>query len=296
MKKYFSYFKIHFIIFGLILIMFCFFTYLRNQSKEFIRGNTECKTEQRVFDYADLLTQEEEQELEAMIAIAEKENGLDIVIVNLNRSLEEFAYSYYSYMPIEKYVMVFADEFYEQMIFGYNKPYGDGVILVDNQYREADGYKYLWMGTTGKAEYEYSSEEIDDILIEVEDYVDYNSFRAYEEFIEEVAEFEKKDSIFRRYPELLFYVFVGSIIVSVIFCKGKTMKGITTTVTEHTYVVHTKVNTREDNFIRNSVTKRRISTSSSGSSGGHHRSSRGGGGHHRSRSGRSHGGGGRRRR
>lgn len=291
MKKYFKYFRIPFIIFGVVFVLFIACVIHNHLKPGYVRNNEDCLTEKRVFDFADLLTEEEERELEAFIAKKEDECGLDIVIVNVNESLETVAHSFNPYAPIEDYAMIFADEFYESYIFGYNEPYGDGVILVDNQFREADGYKYLWMGTTGKAEEEYSSSEIDDVLIEVEDYIDFDSYLAYETFVEEVAEDMDDDAVsFDAYSN----VFAISAIVAVCYAAFSRPKKSKKTTTARTFVSSQNMNKIDDTFLRKVTTQRRIETSYSGGGGGSHGRS-GGGGHHRSSSGRSHGGGGRRR-
>ena len=48
------------------------------------RSNTECLTDQRVFDYADKLTSSEEKSLEDVIAEYEDKIGADIVVVTIN--------------------------------------------------------------------------------------------------------------------------------------------------------------------------------------------------------------------
>ena len=290
MKKYFKYFMKPFIALGVIVILFIVMMVVKNVNRNYLRHNSMCETTKRVFDYADLLTKEEEVKLEQLIARAEDEAGADIVIVNLNESLEEFANQYSSYAPISSYTMIFADEFYEQHVFGYNEPYGDGVIYVDNRYREADGYMYTWMGTTGKVEDIYSSEMIDDLLYETEEYLDSDTYKAYEVFVEGfVKDIKKEEGM-----QFIFtpaYLFMGFFVCLVFLIVTKGQKNNVTT-TEKTFLGYQHMNEARDEYINKSVTSRLIQTSSSGGSSGRRS---GGGGHHRSRSGRSHGGGGRRR-
>ena len=107
MKKYFKYFMKPFIALGVIVILFIVMMVVKNVNRNYLRHNSMCETTKRVFDYADLLTKEEEVKLEQLIARAEDEAGADIVIVNLNESLEEFANQYSSYAPISSYTMIF---------------------------------------------------------------------------------------------------------------------------------------------------------------------------------------------
>ena len=290
MKKYFKHFLIPFMIFGCIFAVFVCMLVAKNVTKGYIRENKQCMTSQRVFDYADLLTDEEEANLEALIAKTEQEVGADIVIVNLNYSLEDFAHIFDPNAEIEDYIMIFADAFYESYAFGFNEPYGDGVIFVDNRCREADGYLYDWMGTTGKVEWEYSSYEIDEILWDTEEYLDDNPYKAYVTFVKRFKKDMTKDS------GMSIYFGSGSIILAtiatIIFCIATRSKKANKTTTEKTFLGYQQMLENKDVFIRKSLTSHRIDTSGSHSGGGR---SHGGGGHHRSSSGRSHGGGGHRR-
>lgn len=292
MKKYFKHFWIPYIIFGVILVVFIGMMIMKNQPTIYIRNNPECTISQRVFDIADVLSDEEEARLEELIAETQQRVGADIVIVNVDYSLEAFAHAFDPDAPIEDYIMIFADEFYEQNKFGYNEPYGDGVIFVDNRCREADGYLYDWMGTTGKVEWEYSNYMIDEILWDTEEYIDDNPYKAYKTFVERF----EHDMMADEGMEFYFspgYLMIGGIVTFIFCLANRSKKGVKTT-TEKTFLGYQHMNDIEDVFIRKSLASRVIQTSSSSGGGGSR--SRGGGGHHRSSSGRSHGGGGHRRR
>ena len=292
MKKYFKHFWIPFVIFGIILVVFVGMMIIKNQPEIYMRNNPMCTTNQRVYDYADVLTDEEEIRLEQLIAETEQRVGADIVIVNIDYSLEAFAHAIQPNAPIEDYIMIFADEFYEQNKFGYNEPYGDGVIFVDNRCREADGYLYDWMGTTGKVEWKYSYDMIDEILWDTEEYIDFNPYKAYKTFVEQFEQDMTEDEGMDFYFHPVCLIIAG--VITLIFCLNNRSKIGAKTTTEKTFLGYQHMNDREDVFIRKSLASRIIQTAS-GSGGGGSRS-RGGGGHHRSSSGRSHGGGGHRRR
>ncbi len=128
---------------------------------------------QRVFDYADKLTGEEEAELEKIIDGAEERTQCDIVIVILNEELKDFATSkqdQYSYaITPNYYTRVYAEDFWSKNKFGYDNPQGigrgDGVVLVDNLFKEPEtGKIYTWLCTTGLAMDNISNEECDYIL------------------------------------------------------------------------------------------------------------------------------------
>lgn len=304
MKEYFRFFRIPFGIIGVLLMVTigaCVYRGLAAKTADAgtsVSTNTERDTTERVFDYAEVLSDEEENLLREQIKESELMTQSDIVIVTLNQSLVEYAASYEDKIgpvPIDKCVMVFADNFYEEHGFGYNKPNGDGVLLLDNWYRESDGYVYSWMCTTGKVEDAYSSAMIDEVLDESLYYVEDSPYKAYSVFIDEFVSDMTAGSFGeskRAAAGMATKVgFMGGILAAVIFLvynwsgrKGRK------TVNNHTYVSGGQpvLKNKVDQFINKTVTKTKIESSSSSGGGG-------GGGHHRSSSGGSHGGGGHRR-
>lgn len=291
MKKYLNYFKIWFIIIGILLVAGIGCKIYTNSLKvDFVRKNTEAATEERVFDYADKMTAEEEELLRKQIAKAENNIGCDIIVVTLNETLENYAKSYEdSVGSVEpyQYTMVYADNFYDENKFGYDQPYGDGVLLVDNWFREKDGKIHSWMCTTGRVMDRYSSAMIDDTLSTALEQVDENPYGAYSMFVSLVESEmtpgglkaplipEAYDLLMAAVASLMFYLFNHG--------RKKGAK----TVSKETYVGtgNVRMIDRRDVFINKTVTKRVIQTQSSSGGGG-------GGGAHRSSSGRSHGGGG----
>ena len=170
MKEYFKYFRWVFIVIAVLAIVLA--TIKGAQGLASITGshertNTECTTTQRVFDYADVLTDREEKKLESLIAKREKQTGCDIVLVTLYESLEEYAREIEPDVPYNQFVRIFAEEFYEENQFGYDKSNGDGVLLVDNWFREADGHIHTWLWPAGNAADTLSYGDVDWILDEV---------------------------------------------------------------------------------------------------------------------------------
>ena len=138
MKEYFKYFRWVFIVIAVLAIVLAAIKGaqgLASITGSHERTNTECTTTQRVFDYADVLTDREEKKLESLIAKREKQTGCDIVLVTLYESLEEYAREIEPDVPHNQFVRIFAEEFYEENQFGYDKSNGDGVLLVDNWFR-----------------------------------------------------------------------------------------------------------------------------------------------------------------
>ena len=187
--------------------------------------------------------------------------------------------------------MEYADQFYEDNKFGYDKPIGDGVIYVDNYYD-----RYVWFGTTGIAENAYTTSAINNLLDAVCDLTDADPYEAYKTYVMQVAgymaEREAEDSIGIMVDPFSIMIIALIVAVSYVLVNLKKQEGKRTT-TASTYVERTPVmNNQVDQFMTKSVTKRKIETSSSSGGGGH---SGGGGGHHVSSGGHSHGGGGRHR-
>ncbi len=286
MKEYFRYFRWMYIILGTVVILYIFISVghgVISGAANHQRTNTECTTDERVFDYGDVLTDEEEDSLRSLIAKREKQTGCDIVLITLKESLKDYAREIEPYVVYDEFVRIYAEEFYEEHNFGYDKPNGDGVLLVDNWFREDDGRIYTWFSTTGKVKEIYDAAEINHILDNVYRYVEHDPYRAYKTYVNDFYHDMMGTRLFTLYvPSWVPWV-IG-IISAVIFilCNVRSKRGRKTT-TAATYVegMEPEFKIRQDRFLRKSVVQRKIQTSSS--SGGH---SGGGGG------GGSHGGGG----
>ncbi|MBD5550778.1 MAG: TPM domain-containing protein [Lachnospiraceae bacterium] len=294
MKKFLKSFKVCFIILGVLAVFYFGLTGIHSLTgslKNGSRENTECTTEERVFDLADVLSDKEEEKLRKLIARREAQTGCDIVLVTLNESLREYAYERQEYVAEDKYVMIYADDFYDEHMFGYDKPQGNGVLFLDNLHREDDGWAYSWLCTTGKAEGKYSSSMIDHLLEKSYRWSKLSPYLGYKAYINQFYHDMNGFgfvSINFSVPIILIVSLVTA--VGFVLCNLGSEAGKKTT-TANTYVKNgkVKINHREDRFIRKSVAQHRIQNSSSG--GGH---GGGGGGHHVSSGGVSHGGGGHR--
>ena len=284
MKEYFHYFKWPYIVlaaFALLVGILSLGHQVIATAANYQRTNTECATTERVFDYGDVLTDKEEDRLRKLIARREEQTGCDIVLVTLHESLKDYARAIEPNVRYDEFVRVYAEEFYESSNFGYNMANGDGVILVDNWYREDDGRIYTWFCTTGKVKDAYSDMDIDHILDNVYRYVETSPYRAYKTYVNDFYHDMLGLNVFHlNVPD--WAPWCAGIISSVIFMllnwKGK--KGVKT-ITAATYVEgrQPRFRVREDRFIRKFVTQRKIESSSGGSHGGGHSGGGGGGGH-----------------
>lgn len=293
MGRFLKRFKVCLIILGILAVIYFALGGIHSLTGSLRNGerqNTECTTTERVFDQANVLSEEEEEKLRKLIAKRQAQTGCDIVLVTMNESLRDYAYERKEYVPEEKYVMLYADDFYDEHLFGYDKAQGNGVLLLDNLYREEDGYAYSWLCTTGKAEEKYTNGMIDHLLEKSYRWSKVSPYRGYRAYINQFYH----DMNGFGLVSINFSVpiiFVLSLVLAVIFvvCNLGSEAGKKTT-TAKTYVKNGKVkmNRKEDRFIRKNVVQHKIESSSGGGRSG------GGGGHHVSGGGVSHGGGGHR--
>lgn len=289
-KQYFHYFRFWFLAVIIVLIITSVFgirKFLLNDKTENIARNNNEAPAERVFDYANVLTDAEETKLRELIARREAQIKCDIVLVTIRESVETASVSWDTAMRD------YADDFYDNNNYGYNKVHGDGVLLLDNW---QNGEAGSWLTTTGIVYERFGNYEINMVLDEVYRYIDNSPYRAYEAYINEVYNLMAAGggSTFSTITMPLSLVIIIPIIVLILFIIiGLTPAIGKTTVTPRTYLAPggSVMNARADDFIRKHVTSRRIPRNDGGGGGG----GGGRGGGHVSRGGVSHGGGGRRR-
>ena len=139
---------------------------------------------QRVWDYADVLPDEEEQLLTDRIAEIEARIACDVVLVTINQSVFElFGYTgEHTAEAWENYLMLTAKTFYEENSYGFNKPSGDGIILLDSWYPGEEGLYLLAYGKLSKV---YTSENISTLLDTVDERIFSDPYKAYVTYIED---------------------------------------------------------------------------------------------------------------
>lgn len=284
-REYFCYFKWLYIILAATALLTAVLHaghWALAKTMDYQRTNTECVTDERVFDNAGVLSDKEEEKLRRLIAKREKQTGCDIVLVTLDEPLKEYARSVEPGVISEEYVRVYAEQRWENDGFGYDVPDGDGVMLVDNWSREDDGSIHTWLCTTGRARDAYYVEDIDHLLDNVYRYVENDPYRAYKTYVNDFYH----DMMGWNVSHLSVPGFVPwliGIISAVIFAavNWRSKEGKKTT-TATTYVAGREPVFRvaQDRFLRKTVTQRKIQTSSGGHGGGGGGSHGGGGGHH----------------
>lgn len=291
-RQYFHYFRIWFIVIAVLLVAAVGVGVMHYARENAPRTNFSAPAE-RVYDYADVLTDTEENDLRQRIAELESELKIDIVLVTFNQSVEgEEAMRQYGYRSTdwEQNMMDYADDFWDENKYGYNKGFeGDGCILVHNWYEGQNGEH---LSTSGRVEERFSVYDIDTVLYAVDEYYDTDPYRAYLAYVNKVAYLMSDGGTAGQLPFMVILV-VPLIVALVYALVNLHQKPAQDTTTASTYVEGGKpvMKSQTDDFIRKNVVTRRIESSSGGGGSSRSSSHSGGGGHHTSRSGASHGGG-----
>lgn len=288
-RQYLHYFRFWFAAVGLLAVACVVLKVMRPGGEEVPRTNMEAPAE-RVYDYADVLTEEEEEKLRQHIARVQGRLGIDIVLVTIDYSVEgQNAMEQHNlrYRDWELNMQDIADDFWDQNRFGYNKGFeGDGVLLLHNWYEGQNGEH---LSTSGSVERAFGSYDIDKVLDAVDEWYDSNPYKAYMAYVDKVEDLMSGSLPAVPWP----VVAVLPLIIAAVYAGShlKQNKAQNTTAV-NTYVAGGRPELRDktDAFIRKSVVTRKIQTETSKGGG---RSS-GGGGHHTSSGGASHGGGSRR--
>lgn len=239
--------------------------------EDIIYDESTASGDRRVFDFAELFYDEEEQELESLIDQAQNKTKLDLVIVTVNSThgLSDMAY---------------ADDFYDYNGFGYGEDY-DGVLLLINMEERT-----TWISTCGAAIDYLSDSDIDLITDDITSELKYdNNYEGAKNFIDGV-ESEVRFTV--RFLGLTFtpFSFLVSLIIAFVvgFVYNRNIKksykftGVSSTF-DYKSQGHLNLTNESDVLVDTRVTTTKIQSSSGG--GGHSST-------HHSSSGRSHGGGG----
>lgn len=280
-KQYLHYFRIWFILIGILAVILIIGTIIKSVSgPRSQRGNSEAPI-QRVYDYANVLTGSEKENLELHIAECEAKYHIDLVVVTISQPMED------EYTSWESAMMNYADDFYDENNFGYDRARGDGALLLDNWY---EGQKGSWLSTCGSVFHRFDDYDIDRVLDAVDARIESSPYAAYKSYVDTTCRLMGGiHSLAIPGGFIAIFPLVVGIFFAIIHLRQKKAED---TTTAETYILNgtNQMKVKTDNFLRKNVTRRKIETSSSG--GGR---SGGGGGGHVSHSGTSHGGGGHRR-
>lgn len=258
------------VIAAMLMIISVFCVYLPVSAHEDLIYDKEVgKGSKRVFDFADLLSDDEENDIQEQIDKAKKKTSLDIVIVTINDAHGKISMDY-------------ADDFYDYNGFGTGDE-NDGILmLIDMDNRN------IWISTTGKAIKIFTDSKIDSILDDVQPLVkDKEYYDAAETFVKRVKKmgggFGFEFSIIKTVIGMLIAAAAGAIFRASVKHKYK-YNGVAETY-DYKSKAQLNLTNKSDVLVDTFIVTERIESSSS--SGG------GGSSTHSSSSGTSHGGGGR---
>lgn len=264
----------------------CFIMYLVKSNanlKHDARSNEDCMTNERVFDYADKLSDSEEETLRSDIEELENLVGMDVVIVTVdqNTDLSEFGASATG-GDIEYNTKEIAEKICDTYRFGWEEwpdgTYLDGkdastsVVIVAN-WQPTDRYVYLC--TSGKARKRISDSKAVSITKYGGKKLREDPFTGFERILKKTKSAMKSSGggiNFLSGPICALVALAAAIIFFVVNYSKKAGKDTTTASTYSKG--NAQILDRRDIFIRKEVHSVKIQ-SNSGSSG----SSGGGGGH-----------------
>lgn len=238
--------------------------------------------EQRVFDTAELFSDQEAAQLETAIAEVKADKEVDIVILTIDNADGKSAQTY-------------ADDFYDNGGFGFGGVEGPGILyLIDMDNRRME------ISTAGTASTYFTDDRIETMLDKIyNDVSDGNYYDSGKTFIKYVGLImnlppgEKIPNQPMTWVHILLCLvaalIIGTIIVLIMLLPS--LRGGKVTVSGNNYFVNSSANikNRQDIFVNKTVTRRHIERPKNNGGGG-------GGGFSSTRtgsSGRSHGGGGR---
>lgn len=143
----------------------------------------ECKTQKidnskKVYDFADLLTEEEEKELSNIAHDFINKHNLDVVLVTINEN---------PYGVSDYFSKVYAQDFYFFNQFGVGSSHDGFIILIDMSNR------YVYMATKGKAILTYDDNRIDNITDVAYNYLKSgNYYRGFKEMLDKADSYAKE--------------------------------------------------------------------------------------------------------
>ncbi len=219
------------------------------------RSNTQCATTQRVFDEAKVLNAQQEKDLQGLIEKKERITGADIVLLTIREP------SINDYTAIRDY----AQRYYEENHFGWDRPNGDGIIYVDNW---ATGY--CFMCTTGKAREKLKDTAVKAIIDRTNETVNSTPYKAYKAMVEETAAEMQNLHLFHFHVKAR-WLFLGAFVLTAVFVEMNLMKNkgeVTTNL--YTYVPESgmKIRKKQDIFLHSHVTRTKIEKNHDAGGGG----------------------------
>lgn len=266
-KQYVHYFRFWFIALAVLLVI-AIYGKVSDKKVSGERNNAEASKE-RVFDYADKLTDEEEATLSSYISEKEEIFKMDIALVLMNEDVEKQG-------DWNRMMKKMAEQIYTREKYGYDKVYGDGVLLLDNWYQDSKGsQKGSYLSLHGRAREVIDREERNKILDKIGSRIEQDPYSGYKMYVDQVCELSCSNHTGNWKVALITTLFIPIVItisyawINVSACKSKK----TATVYEYVNETDTTINDKRDVYVNKNVEKRVIQSNSERNSGGSHGSS-----------------------
>lgn len=255
---------------------------ITSSNKSNIMNTPYVDASEKVYDYADILTTEEETRVYNYINEFIEETNMDMVFVSI-----DMPYTYDSKNE------VFAADFYDYNDFGIDFEHYSGILLLRNDYEED---RYFNIYTFGEAQLYFTYERLENILDNIyndfvsKDYLDgiYTFTTMSSSYYEKGIPYAYKNKyidengfIKQKYTIPYFICFGASgiitLIVMLILVKKNKMVKKATKATEYLDGNSINYSVTNDQFVNTTTTSYVMSSSSSGGGGGSSRGSSGGG-------------------
>ena len=250
---------------------------INTNNKDNILKTYAVDSNQKVYDFSNVLTDEEEQKLTDRMNSFTEKYKIDIVILTDNYQYTEDSQN-----------TTFATDFYDYNDFGLNYDKYDGVILFRNTYETDpyfDAYAY------GNAQLYFYKTRLSDILDDIyNDIHSENYYEAFNKYLDDLETYYSKGKLenyvvdnngylkeIKHYKAPILLIVLGSgiitaVIMGIMISKNKMIRKATT-ATEYLDKNSLKVTTKEDIFVTTHTTSYTESDSSSSGGGGHSSSS-----------------------
>lgn len=231
-----------------------------NSNKNNILNTPKVNEEEKIYDFADLFTDEEETELYNSVMKYIDKNNIDMVIVTTN---ENKKYSSREY----------ADDFFDYNYFGIGDTHDGILFLIDMKYRE------VYISTTGNAISIYKDSYINSMLDKIynKSPLD-NPYGCAKEFVKTATHYYKKYKNGGRNLALLCSFAVSAIITFIVIkVQCSKHKPVKVKLNGEDYLNKNSINitVHDDILVNTYVSKTRIDHSSSGGGSSSHSGSSG---------------------
>ena len=239
-----------------------------------------CKTPKvdnsiKVYDYADLLSDSEEKELENIATNFVKTYNMDVAMVTINEN---------PYGVSDYYSQIYAQDFYYYNRFGINSSHDGFILLIDMSNR------YIYMATKGKAMLVYDDERIYNITDVAYNYLkNGNYYDGYKAMMDQASIYAKEGTAESNkyycvdkdgepyqcveipksvnWPLSLVIGLLGSLVPA--FVHTRKYKGIKLATNANSYLKNSNIDTQTDQFLTTFTSRVRRSHDSSSGGGGH---------------------------